>query len=630
MPFREDALEKSSKGTIVRTKAEERYSETIDEAYSSTTVTEGQKVTDQEVPKTILQIVESVVGECEGLTEQTDLFSYGVDSVACVQIRHSVMQLLPLGKRGIPLTIVEDCVTIQELSQFVVRRRNGQDQDSSSVESEYQLMLDLVEEYSGFGGSVNFDDGVSNGNAHCTRNGAAISEPNLDNEFEPRKEVVVLTGATGALGAHMLDLYRRSTKVSKIYCLVRGTDDHAASERVSKALEQRRLGPLHTSPTTETSSTKVIIVRARLSEQDLGLSTELHNQIANEATIIMHVAWAVNFRVSLRSFVRDYISGLRNLINLALHSPHAIPPRFAFCSSVASVSNVDRRETIPERIIEDPSSASPLGYSRSKWVAEQICQRAHEQTRLHGQIAVFRVGQLSGASQTGIWNEKEAWPMMLSSVKVTGCLPDLKDEPATWLPVDVAARAFVETLDTMGLVRHEVAEVGVYHIVNDDRTVTWAHLLGWLGKMEKFEIVEPSVWIERLGKLDEQARRYPALKLLEHWRNAYGEKSRGAKDAGELSRAGDNNVKDQIEQMPPASSSAGEGITHELTDEQSRASSATREEGMCEQREEHSTASPPNRYAMVKTKEAAPVMRSVMPVDELYFRNIWYWIKENV
>ena len=635
MPFREDALEKSSKGTIIRTKAEERYSKTIDAAYSSTTITEGPKVPDQELPKVILQIVESVVGKGEGLTEQTDLFSYGVDSVACVQIRHSVMQLLPFGQRVIPLTIVEDCVTIQELSQFVVRRRNCQDQDSNDVKREYQFMLDLVEEYSKFEGSATVDDGVSNGDAHNTTNRAAISEADLDDEFEPRKEVVVLTGGTGALGAHILDLYRRSTKVSKVYCLIRGTDDHAAFERVSKALEKRKLGPLHASPGTETSSTKVIIVRARLSEQHLGLSNQLYNQISNEATIIVHVAWAVDFRLSLRSFVRDHISGVRNLMNLALHSPHAIPPRFAFCSSVASVTNFDPQGTIPERIIDDPSSTSPLGYSRSKWVAEQICQRAHEQTILRGQIAVFRVGQLSGASQTGIWNEKEAWPMMLSSVKEMGCLPDLKDEPLTWLPVDVAARAFVETLDTMGLVGAELPMMGmgVYHIINDERTVTWTHLLGWLGMMEEFEVVAPSEWIERLEKLDEQARQHPALKLLGHWRNAYGEKSRGAQDVGELSRpcaTGDDHAKDHIEQMPLASSLANEGLTHELTDERFVASSATQGEGTHEQPEEPSTGSPRNRYAMAGTKEAAPVMRSVMPVDELYFRTMWYWIKENV
>ena len=51
--------------------------------------------------------------------------------------------------------------------------------------------------------------------------------------------------------------------------------------------------------------------------------------------------------------------------------------------------------------------------------------------------AVFRMGQLSGDSETGIWDEREMWSMMLSKVKVTRCLPRLEDE--TLKIVDVSS-----------------------------------------------------------------------------------------------------------------------------------------------------------------------------------------------
>lgn len=290
----------------------------------------------------------------------------------------------------------------------------------------------------------------------------------------------------------------------------------AASERLSKALEQRKLGLFLSTSTKQSSSDKVIIVPAKLSEPDLGLNTDMYNQIANEATVIMHVAWAVNFLVGLRSFVPDHISSLRNMLTLALHASRPDPPRFAFCSSVASVSNIDLRETIPEWTVTEPSSASPLRYSQSKWVAERICQRAHEITRLRGRIAVFRVGQLSGDSRTGIWNEKETWPMMLSSVKAIGSLPDLTNEALTWLPVDVAAQALVEATAAMRRPGSGDEKMPVYHIVNDDHSVTWADLLGWLRKLEDFDTVEPRLWVERLQKLEGEGKQHPALKLLSH------------------------------------------------------------------------------------------------------------------
>lgn len=79
---------------------------------------------------------------------------------------------------------------------------------------------------------------------------------------------MVLTGATGALGAHILDLLRSEDTVASIYCFVRAADQTAARERVCKALEQRRLVDL--SPTKQND--KITVVSTRLGESKLDLS----------------------------------------------------------------------------------------------------------------------------------------------------------------------------------------------------------------------------------------------------------------------------------------------------------------------------------------------------------------------
>jgi len=120
------------------------------------------------------------------------------------------------------------------------------------------------------------------------------------------KEVIVLTGATGALGAHILNAYRSCERVSKVYCLVRGADEHAARERISKALTQRGLEGL---PSSSAKNEKVVVLQAQLSGSHLGLSDEMYETLARQATAIVHVAWAVNFRMRLQSFVKDHIAG---------------------------------------------------------------------------------------------------------------------------------------------------------------------------------------------------------------------------------------------------------------------------------------------------------------------------------
>lgn len=232
-----------------------------------------------------------------------------------------------------------------------------------------------------------------------------------------------------------------------------------------------------------------------------------------------------------------------------------------------------------------------------------MCRRAHNhQQQQHTssdarnrnpggrRIAVFRVGQLSGDTRNGVWNAREAWPLLLSTARLTGCLPALPAEPLSWLPVDVAARAFVEAVGAEGDGdRRAVAgrkgddggtgegrDVKVYHVLNEHREPDWMRLLSWLKKLEDFEVVEPGVWLERL----EEARSgngeadYPALKLLGLWKNAYG----------------------NVDYLS-------------VVDEERVRSGSDRP-----------------TFAMEETKKVAPALCNVRPVDEKYFGKIWKWL----
>lgn len=68
----------------------------------------------------------------------------------------------------------------------------------------------------------------------------------------------------------------------------------------------------------------------------------------------------------------------------------------------------------------DVSSAGQTGYGQSKWVAEQICQAGHSSDR---PVTITRVGQLCGDTKHGIWNETEAWPLLVRTANEVGSLP---------------------------------------------------------------------------------------------------------------------------------------------------------------------------------------------------------------
>jgi thioester reductase-like protein len=497
VPYQAEPLEKSSKGTIIRRAADARFCQFIDGAYDTTYETEKKDVDDAEIPQYLVRIIQDMVPNAKSLEEDADLFSYGVDSIVCMRLRNRLRQLISGHKQDLPLSIVEDSGTVRGLSEYILRKRHGA--PDLEDEDEDESMLDLVKKYSSFG---NHQSALKASNQELPVNGK-------------HGEVVVLTGATGALGAHILDLLRKSNTVSTIYCLVRGADENAAEERVNKALQQRGLADLSTE---DKPNVKVKVVQAQLGDPRLGLSDAVYDYLAAEATLILHIAWTVNFRLKLRSFAKDNIAGVMNLINLALAAGRTQSPRFAFCSSTAAIINdsIDHTGALTETLPQSPSSATALGYSRSKWVAEQICAEAHNRTLLRGKISVIRVGQLSGDSNTGIWNTKEAWPMMLSTSRLIGCLPNLGDEPLDWLPVNIAAEAFLQVCQSP---TNEAKELPLYHILNPHQRPTWHEMLQWFKKKEDFSIVSPQEWVRRLEQSNDSD--HSAMKLLGLWKEAY-------------------------------------------------------------------------------------------------------------
>lgn len=313
----------------------------------------------------------------------------------------------------------------------------------------------------------------------------------------------------------------------------------------------------------------------KLGEPNLGLPGDVYSRLKREVTLVIHAAWAVNFSMRLRSFVKDHIAGLRNLIDFSVQSSQSTPPRFIFCSSTASVLGPATQSLIQEMVSKDPNTASPLGYSGSKWVAESICEQANLHSRLRGRISILRIGQLCGDTQSGVWNVTEAWPLMLSTLKITGSLPALEDEKLAWLPVDIAAQAVLQIAFSTAVAND--GKTPVYHLVNEDRTVTWMDLLSWIKELNPnnpFKVVPAREWVTQLENATGEAATHPARKLLGLWKGAYCAEDSDAAPSSEKKAA--------------------------------------------------------VVFEMENTKKVAPVMRDVHPISEEHFRKIWQWMEREM
>ncbi|KAK6372383.1 putative NRPS-like protein biosynthetic cluster [Lithohypha guttulata] len=571
MPYDESPLEKSSKGTILRNKAVERYASNIEQSYNAVQV-DGTQVSDEKVPETILGLIETIVGKEKGadLRLDVDLFSHGVDSVACVQIRHGLRPLVPK-ETQLPLTVVEDSVTVAGLSETIIKLRHGQAEDTKN--DQRHRIVDVVKEF------TRLDD---------SRPVETMTD-GFTTVVEPPGKTVLLTGPTGSLGSNVLHQLLRRTDINRLYLLVRGATPQAARERVVKALTSRNL------PLPDDFDQKVTILQCKLSDPDLGIPFSDYSTLQSDVDIVLHLAWSVNFLLSLQSFT-PHFAAIQNLLNLCLSSTQRRPPRLVFCSSVAAVSNdpsftTPNTTNVPENLIADIAASSQTGYGLSKLTAELCLARAATSIpSLRNRITILRVGQLSGDTEHGIWSKSEAYPQILATAKITdGTLPDLgSEEKLTWLPVDVAAKAFVEASfvessmiggvptehvkhkqgeqpemvaqltnganekakDTMTI---DIDAVKVLHLVNPDAERTFTDFVRKLQtllqsnntekdtKSSQIRLVPAQEWLQKLDQLQQNSEKstngaQSLLRLLPFWKQAYaGRKPSSASDPSQSS-----------------------------------------------------------------------------------------------
>lgn len=333
-----------------------------------------------------------------------------------------------------------------------------------------------------------------------------------------------MTGATGSTGAHLLERLVKDETIATVYCLTRKAQTR---EAILRSLVSKRL------TVTKSDASKIVALESQLDQADLGLDPCTLDKMRQSVSLIIHTAWPVNFTLPLASF-ESHIQGLYNLINLAQSVDAPTPAVVLFCSSISTTLASPASE-----IAETPlgvESALSMGYSLSKWVGEQIVRRSRS---VGAHAYSLRIGQISGHSQWGLWNDSEAIPLLIRSALTLGVLPAM-DISCAWLPVDQLAQGILEiaascleraetTCDdrecsTDGRTDCSDEDGSVYNIVNP-HPFPWATLLDQLQQHGlKFNVVPFATWLQLLeasaGRREEKTN--PAVKLIHHYRKTYG------------------------------------------------------------------------------------------------------------
>ncbi|KAL6711555.1 hypothetical protein ACN47E_004489 [Coniothyrium glycines] len=436
-------IPRSDKGSVMRKEVYKIFDQEIREAYTALQLggsSKGDMIDFSRVEDSISRIIQSLMdGNLADWQRDEDLFEIGMDSLQAtrlVRLLGASMSQASLGdpkviRRLSPAFIYKN----PSLSKLVTAVHELIDNKGSEslieVSERASRMQELVEEYS---------------------NTLECFEDSSIEENVPKNivgAVVLLTGSTGNLGAHVLSCLAHSRRVSKIVCLNR----HISGEGRGDSMRDRqeRANSIAGVPLSSIAWEKVSFIASHMQAPNLGLSRHQLAQLACCVTHIVHLAWPMDFKRQLESF-RPHFDGLQTIIRLARSigrvRPNERSPRVLLSSSISVVRHHHERtglRVVPERELQDPLVTADMGYAEAKWVCERVLHNMATQDDRYKPLIV-RIGQLSGPERTaGIWKTEEHVPALIKASQVMSAFPNLEGE-FSWLPVDCAARSLVDIL----------------------------------------------------------------------------------------------------------------------------------------------------------------------------------------
>jgi thioester reductase-like protein len=241
---------------------------------------------------------------------------------------------------------------------------------------------------------------------------------------------IFLTGATGFVGAFLLHELLQQTN-AHIFCLVRADHLEQAKHRIQQNLVTYHLA---------NAANRITPLLGDLSQPQLGLSDSQFQSLADQVDAIYHNGAWVNHTLPYTTLKAANVLGTQEVLRLAtqrtLKPVHLISTISVFG---ADTSSLNASTLISEQADLEDFPMPVMGYAQSKRIAEGIGRIGHDRGI---PICVYRLGAVSGSSQTGVFNRNDFLYRLIVGCVQLGSVPD-RPMLLDMLPVDYVSRAIV-------------------------------------------------------------------------------------------------------------------------------------------------------------------------------------------
>ncbi|AOZ93093.1 non-ribosomal peptide synthetase [Paenibacillus crassostreae] len=262
---------------------------------------------------------------------------------------------------------------------------------------------------------------------------------------------VLLTGATGYLGSHLLyELIQRSE--ATVYCLVRSSGNDDPYQRLVGIMKNYFGDSIGSK-----LEGRVIAIQGDLEKENLGLIDEVAALLQDKIDSIIHCAAEVKHFGDAEYFARVNVESTNRLLSFARGKEHV---RFHFVSTLGIPEDLalsDQWNTFAEQDAYDYSVSIENVYTNSKLEAEKLVVRTCEEEGVAA--TVYRVGNLSCHSETGAFQNNinnNAFYRMLKAMLLLKKAPQVRWQ-VDLTPINYAGQAITALAlsdDTVGKMFH--------------------------------------------------------------------------------------------------------------------------------------------------------------------------------
>jgi hybrid polyketide synthase/nonribosomal peptide synthetase ACE1 len=250
-------------------------------------------------------------------------------------------------------------------------------------------------------------------------------------------KVVLITGAGGFLGKHILRQLVASPDIAQIHCI--GLRDKSAGNTRELAI----------------SSPKIVLHRGDLSEAWLGLGEDTFMKLAGEIDSILHMAAVRSFWDNYHLLYPNNVLPTKQLIHMA--AARLVPLHYISTAGVLP-QNIPNYNAGSAAAYPPPVDGSN-GYTASRWASERLLERAA--SHLDVPVSIHRF--IPGSATTPVSSVTAALEHFITFVDNLSLMPDFTGIHGNFemLPVEVAAGQLARALhdgkplDTLGFYHHE-------------------------------------------------------------------------------------------------------------------------------------------------------------------------------